>query len=202
MCINEPSDTWDLTKIKIPCIALEENTPLAICRALSTVTNETHTMARSPTFVDTLRWIADSAEALKAAGCRVTSAKMLRDHLEKTGLKIPIGAQGPAGKKVQKEPAYISYGHLQEYWIWYATIKMEGIEELLELQGLDAQGTYNAVHASHQFVLLYTPKTWRAKRGGFLLHHGGKGTGHFTPTFVGGQPTFVAAAGVTAEDVL
>ena len=202
LCINEPSDTWDLTKIKIPCIALEENTPLAICRALSAVTNETHNMARSPTFVDTLRWIADSAEALKAAGCRVSSAKMLRDHLANTGLKIPIGAQGAANKKDKNEPAFISFAHLQEYWKWYATIKQEGIEELLELQSLDAEGTYNAVHATHRCVLLKAPRQWKAKRGSFLLRHGGRGVGNFTPTFGGGQAFFIAAAGVTAQDVL
>jgi len=118
------------------------NAPLALCRAVSALLNETHYMGRTASFVDSLYYMYETVQHLKNAGLKVTSVLRLTEELRGAGVHII-----EKGSKEMDEHGSPMTGitafHLRLYWEWIMMLDDEGMQRLVQLQNMDAP----AIHA-------------------------------------------------------
>ena len=183
--------------------------PLALCRAVSALLNETHYMGRTATFVDSLSYLYNTTTALNAAGVKVNSLPRLISELKASG--VVVLPRVPVRKASEVATARIlTEGHLRLYWEWITVFGDKGIARLVELQNINAAELYEEIHTfagphplakrravlhemkdldqSHVGPAMPEPTwEWRGELGGFLptlgtnYFHPSKSTKIFTP---------------------
>jgi len=139
-----PAFTIDDNINLVPHVA---DAPLPLCRAVSALLNESHYMGRTASFIDSLYYMYDTVQHLKKAKVKVNSQKRLTDELRAAGVTII----NKASKDEHGRPMTgITDHHLRMYWEWLVLLDEEGMDRLVELQGLDAAGVHE--HVVHRLT--------------------------------------------------
>ena len=150
--------------------------PVALCRAVSALLNDTHYMGRASSFIDTLCYLQHTITSINSCrgGKRVTSHRSLIEEMRAAGCNVAGASNGVEDPDpISPGLAATTPGHMRIYWQWLQTIHEDGVNFLSDLQAHDGKAVYVMLEEHDG------KRPWKGTPGAFLP---GLNCGKYTPS--------------------